>query len=371
MKIAIIYTNYGPHHLARLKTSQMYLQNIGYEVVGIELAREEMIYAWKTEIRELSGKFITLFTDIPLEKIPRFRLIKKLVLTLKSVNPDYLLIAGYSAPGMSVASIWGRVNNKQNILLSVSKEDDFKRNKLIENLKKLLLKNFDAALVAGKPQKRYLVKLGFPPHKIITGNNVIGNKDFNPNKISQLDSLIQRNYFLAVNRFIPKKNIINLIKGYSHYRQLVGHESWDLVLCGDGEQRNLIESTIAELNLREFVHLPGFLQQNEILPYFAHASCFVHASIQEQWGLVVNEAMAASLPVIVSNACGCFEDLVVEGVNGFGFDPTNQKQLAELMHKVSSPDFDLKAMAQKSYRHIQQFSPEKFAKNIEKVIMHT
>jgi glycosyltransferase involved in cell wall biosynthesis len=47
----------------------------------------------------------------------------------------------------------------------------------------------------------------------------------------------------------------------------------------------------------------------------------VHASTTEQWGLVVNEAMAAGLPVLVSDRCGCAPDLVEVGVNGFTFDP--------------------------------------------------
>ena len=81
-----------------------------------------------------------------------------------------------------------------------------------------------------------------------------------------------------------------------------------------------------------------------LLPYFAHASCFVHASIQEQWGLVVNEAMAAGLPVMVSNRCGCFDELVVEGKTGFGFDPSKVSELANLMLKVGSSDFDINTM---------------------------
>jgi glycosyltransferase involved in cell wall biosynthesis len=48
--------------------------------------------------------------------------------------------------------------------------------------------------------------------------------------------------------------------------------------------------------------------------------------------------MAAGLPVLVSNHCGCFEDLVIEGVNGFGFDPENPQQLTELMLKMSSKE---------------------------------
>ena len=135
--------------------------------------------------------------------------------------------------------------------------------------------------------------------------------------------------------------------------------------------RPQIEQQIKELGLQKFIHLPGFLQQEELLPYFAHASCFIHASTQEQWGLVVNEAMAAGLPVIVSNRCGCFEDLVIEGVNGFGFDPTNQQKLTDLMLKMSSGKVDLSVMGEASLQHIQKYSPDYFAQGLMKALEYS
>jgi 1,2-diacylglycerol 3-alpha-glucosyltransferase len=141
-----------------------------------------------------------------------------------------------------------------------------------------------------------------------------------------------------------------------------------LIICGDGTLRPQIEQQVRELNLQDSIHLPGFLQENELLPYFAHASCFVHASTQEQWGLVVNEAMAAALPVLVSNCCGCYEDLIIEGVNGFGFDPHNSQQLTELMLKMSSGEIDLAVIGQATLEHIQNFSPEHFAQGLKQAI---
>lgn len=141
-----------------------------------------------------------------------------------------------------------------------------------------------------------------------------------------------------------------------------------MVLCGDGQLRPQIEKYITQLALEDTIHLPGFLQQDELLPYFAHASCFIHASIQEQWGLVVNEAMAAGLPVLVSNRCGCFEDLITEGVNGFGFNPENSQQLTNLMLKMSSQEVNLKAMGEASIEHIQKFSPDYFAQSLMQAV---
>jgi glycosyltransferase involved in cell wall biosynthesis len=74
--------------------------------------------------------------------------------------------------------------------------------------------------------------------------------------------------------------------------------------------------------------------------------------------------MAAGLPVLVSNRCGCYEDLIIEGVNGFGFDPENVQQLTDLLLKISSEKIDLQTMGNAALEHIQKFSPDYFAQGL-------
>ncbi|NEO68919.1 glycosyltransferase family 4 protein [Moorena sp. SIO3H5] len=370
MLIAILFINYGPYHFSRLAASQKKFHHFNCNVVGIELSRYETIYPWKTKIDNWNDKFISIISDQPREKVKTTVLINKLSLVLSQINPDVIAIAGYADIGMLYAFLWSILHQKPTILLSETKEDDAHRSWWRENFKRWFLKGYKTALVGGKPQKRYLIKLGMNPKSIFTGCDVVGNDDFNPNKIKSLPVPHQKPYFLAINRFVPKKNLSTLISSYGNYRQTAGVNAWDLVLCGDGELRVEIEQQIAELNLQDSVHLPGFLQQDELLPYFAHAKSFIHASIQEQWGLVVNEAMAAGLPVLVSNRCGCFEDLIIEGVNGFGFDPENPEQLTELMVKMSSDDINLEKMSQASLEHIQKFSPDYFAEGLMQAVQY-
>jgi glycosyltransferase involved in cell wall biosynthesis len=366
--IAILFTNYGPYHLARLRSFQEHCSKIGWEVVGIELAREEVEYAWKASLKGLTVKVFSAIEDQPLEQVKFSRLLRQLYAVLSQVKPESLVIAGYARPAMLAALLWSLWNQKPAILVSATKQDDAPRFWWSESIKRWLLKLYKAALVGGQPHKRYLIKLGMPADAIFLGYDVVGNESYHPNKIRSLPAPLPKPYFLTINRFVPKKNLLFLISSYAAYRQTAGTQAWDLVLCGDGQLRPQIEQHIAQLGLQDTVHLPGFLQQDELLPYFAHASCFIHASIQEQWGLVVNEAMAAGLPVLVSNCCGCFEDLVIEGVNGFGFDPENSQQLTNLMLKVSSSNIDLTTMGQAALAHIQKFSPDYFAEGLMQAV---
>jgi 1,2-diacylglycerol 3-alpha-glucosyltransferase len=358
--------SYGPYHFARLNETHRQFQKIGWSICGLELARSEADYAWKTDVKQAECSFVSV-TQNHLQDLKLTELIPALYKALDQINPDVVAIMGYFHPAMLATIAWSRWHRKRTVLLSATKEDDAPRQVWQEQLKRVLMTQYQSALVGGKPQKRYLTKLGMSDESVFTGYNVVGNDVFHPDRLRSLPAPLDVPFFLSINRFIQKKNIPNLLDAYAAYAQQ-SETVWDLVLCGDGELRSQIEQQIDALGLRNRVHLPGFLQQNELLPYFAHANCFIHASTQEQWGLVVNEAMAAGLPVLVSNRCGCFEDLVIQGVNGWGFDPDNVGQMQELMSKMSSDVNHTKTMGEAALAHIQNFSPSYFAQGLHQAV---
>ena len=205
----------------------------------------------------------------------------------------------------------------------------------------------------------YLAQLRFSRARIFTGYDVVDNGHFvrenaeklklrnaemGAGEISAFQRFSVSAFFLASARFIEKKNLPMLLRAYAEYRDAAGADAWKLVLLGDGPLKPDLCSLISDLSLHDSVLLPGFKQYDELPEFYARASAFVHASTTEQWGLVVNEACAAGLPVIVSNRCGCVPELVREGVNGFTFDPMNQDALAACLLEVASlPDEERQA----------------------------
>src|SRR5262245_32683656 len=148
-------------------------------------------------------------------------------------------------------------------------------------------------------------------------------------------------------------------------KEIAANVPWDLVILGDGPLRNTLNSTVSTLNLHEHVHLPGFKLYDELPVYYALANAFVHASTSEQWGLVVNEAIASGLPVIVSNRCGCAPELV--NGNGFTFDPFEEQELVErLLQMASLSDDERKSLSYASYRISRNFAPERFGEGLER-----
>jgi glycosyltransferase involved in cell wall biosynthesis len=244
------------------------------------------------------------------------------------------------------------------------------RNPFREVLKKRLIKLFQSALVAGRCHADYLADLGFPRDNIVTGYDVIDNRHYasgadnareDAAAVRRKHGLPER-YIFCCSRLVQKKNLFFLLKAFDRYRRST-NDAWDLVIVGEGPLRDAIASRISELGLASHVHLLGRKSYDELPDLYGLARAFVLPSLNDEWGLVVNEAMAAGLPVLVSKGAGCHEDLVEEGVNGYVFDPSNTAQLEGLLLKLSTAA-NCEAMGCASRRIISQWDLDLFASGL-------
>jgi 1,2-diacylglycerol 3-alpha-glucosyltransferase len=89
-----------------------------------------------------------------------------------------------------------------------------------------------------------------------------------------------------------------------------------LVILGDGPERTAVENAIQLCGVEPVVHLPGFRGYEHIPAFYGLSEAFVHVSASEQWGLVINEAMASGVPVIASRPCGAARTVIQDGVSG-------------------------------------------------------
>jgi 1,2-diacylglycerol 3-alpha-glucosyltransferase len=376
MRIAIIFINILPYHAARLNTLAC-MKKEGMEIYGIEISENQFDHKTGNKVFERQYNHITIFSENFLttaeEQLSNIVSIS-LVFLLNKLKPDIIAIPGYSFNFLRVVLRWAKKNGKTAILMSDSKEDDYPRTWWKEKIKGLIVKRFDSAIVGGTIHKDYLIKLGFPSKKIVLGYDVIDNKYYQKasdearrNKDYYKDKYkLPDKYFIAIKRFVPEKNIFFLLDAYKRYSRSISNP-WNLVICGNGPLENDIREYIHKKNING-VYLPGFVSIKILPIYLGLSSCLVHASKIEQWGLVVNEAMASGLPVLVSKICGCAFNLVKEGINGFMFDPNDGDQLTSLMLKISSGNIDINKMGKASTQIIAEWTPVLFGRNFMKAV---
>jgi len=370
-RVAIIFNRFGPYHHARLNAAGKRLS-----VWGIEACASEDVYAWtKVEGAQAFTRITLTERDLGTRQWRR-ELRHKMWQALDKIKPAVVAIPGWIYADALSALAWCLHTGTPVTVMTESTVWDEPRKAWKEWIKSRLVKLCSAGLAGGTPHAEYLTMLGLSEDQIFLGYDIVDNEYFSAraaeakNKEAEVRKKFQlpEKFFLASARFIEKKNLFRLLDAYASYRKSVKvegkSEAWSLVLLGDGELKKEIVSHIASLGLGDHVILPGFKQYEELPAYFALAGAFIHPSTTEQWGLVVNEAMACGLPVVVSNRCGCAQDLVREGVNGFTFDPQDVETLAGLMRKMAGPDFPLAAFGAESRRLIAAWGPEQFANGI-------
>ncbi|MEO1996846.1 MAG: glycosyltransferase family 4 protein [Planctomycetaceae bacterium] len=370
MNVCIIFYNLGGYHLSRLAAARLSCEQRGWRLTAIEITRSTTEHPWGT--LDLPAYVTTLVDQQPGDR-PNLPDLKLLDAALNKLAPDAVAVPGWGHNFARRALLWCRANDRAAVLMCESKRDDAPRNWLKELWKKWrYVRRFDAALVGGQKHADYLVQLGMKPDQIFYRYDVV-DTDFLVAEVDRLRrsapakrplAVGDRPYILSVNRFIDRKNLLTLIDAFCQAIQADGHD-WDLVLLGAGTQESTLRNRVQELGLSDRIHFPGFCSYSDIVKWYAFAEIFVHPAMAEQWGLVVNEAMAAELPIVLSNACGCHPDLLEEGQNGFSFSPDDTSTLMTHLQQLMDDESGRKRMGQRSRKIVvDQFSPAEFGNGL-------
>ena len=362
--VALIHTQFGPYHFARARAlMQIYPESVRL----IQLASHEVQRQW---IVDADTPDVTTVAEGTLETLVPKMIATKLVECLTEIAPSVIVIAGYSHPAMRAATGWVRRQGVATVLLSDSQHLDRLRNPIKEGLKGFWIRrNFDAAFVAGASASFYLSNLGFPYNRIWRGYDVVNNTYFAQaaEAASNLGEEIRKklglpeHYFLYVGRFSSEKNLLRLLEAYQVYLQHTEQEVWSLVLVGSGPQEAKLKAKANQLGLKDIFWIE-FKQLDELPVYYSLATALILPSVSEPWGLVVNEAMACGLPVLISDRCGCVPDLVFPGINGYIFNSLSVEGIAAAMLSMNSKsDQQCEKMRQASKRIIANYTPEIWA----------
>jgi glycosyltransferase involved in cell wall biosynthesis len=281
-------------------------------------------------------------------------------------RPDVVNLTGYYDPATWVLMAYCRLRGIRLILSNESTEADGPRSRLKETFKRVLIRQFQGFFTFGTRSAEYLIRLGATPSLIFSRRNAVDNarllqvyETALPQRVAELHRLgLKSCNFIFVGRLIPVKNLSRLLKAFAQARQsaLRGRD-WGLILLGDGVQKAELQAQAGE----GVAFLPG-VPWHEVPTRLALADVFVLPSTLEPWGLVVNEAMACGLPVLVSERCGCAVDLVRDGENGFIIDPYDDDQLCSRLRQFM--DFlptDRQRFGERSRELIRTYTPERVA----------
>jgi 1,2-diacylglycerol 3-alpha-glucosyltransferase len=374
-RMVFIHPNLAHYHFPRLQALGEVIQSGGGALYNIELASRTQAYQWVVTEKPVNFVNYTLFPGQTLEHIPSNKLWAALKHRLEAIKPDIAFLYGYSLGVLRQAKAWCDQNQVATVLISDSNDFDKQRNQIFERIKSLFVAHYGAAFVGGTSSSCYLQTLGIPQERIVAGYDVIDNAFFSrraeENK-RDLNAIRQKwflpeTYFLVVTRLIAEKNLARLFAAYQEYALQLEDtfEPWHVVICGSGPEEQKLRRLLLDfpLSLSDRILFYGYIRQPDLADFFSAATCLVLPSISETWGLVVNEALASGLPVLVTNRAGCARDLVQENQNGWTFDPYNVHELADLLARMTRLEADARMeMGQCSLQLVADWDLDRFAR---------
>jgi len=297
---------------------------------------------------------------------------------LKDARPNVILCGGYNYIASWQALVWSRVHGIPFLLWSESNLQDLRRGyALVEMLKDEFLRQCSGFVVPGQSATEYLRARKVKEASIFTAPNAVDNDlfaaaaaDTRQNAHARRAELgLPSRYFLYLGRLVPEKGVFDLLAAYAKLDERT-REQIGLVYVGDGVSRRQLEEHATSIS-PGMIRFAGFVQRNPLATYYALAEMLILPTYSDTWGLVVNEAMACGLPVLVSRVAGCAADLVSENWNGLLISPGDVPALSTAMETLAGNSGLCTSMGANSAQLISRYSPAAWALGISRAIETT
>ena len=241
----------------------------------------------------------------------------RLLALLRSQPFDAIVVDGWESPAYMAAAWFARRRGWRLVVLSRSilKSRRFQGGPVAAARRRFML-SADAVITGGRDSTEATLSLGVDPSRIIESLNAVDSEWFRTTteemRRDELADAGLGRHFLFVGRLIALKNVSSLIEAFG-----LMHEPEDqLSIVGSGPLRAQLEKQVRDIGISESVAFLGSLEGLPLAHSYAAAHVLVLPSTNEIWGLVVNEALASGLQVVVSEACGISAELhEVEGVS--------------------------------------------------------
>ena len=284
---------------------------------------------------------------------------------LNKVSPEVIICGGYNYAASWESLLWARRHRVPFVLWSESNGHDTRGGRAwVESLKTYFLRHCDRFVVPGKASFEYLKTLGSPAESILTAPNAVDNSLF----AAQAENTrlhapefreklgLPFRFILFVGRLVPEKGVFDLLDAYAKLESSLRSEV-GLVFAGDGASKEELTQRAKRIGPGA-VYFPGFVQREDLAGLYALAETLVLPTHSDPWGLVVNEAIACGLPIIVSSVAGCSGDLVEDGWNGYVVPPRDAEKLSVAIDSlVRQPELE-QQMSTRSSERIRNHSPE-------------
>jgi glycosyltransferase involved in cell wall biosynthesis len=275
---------------------------------------------------------------------------------LRRFRPDVVIVGGWNQPACWLAALYTRLRRIPLVVwVESTGRDERSGSPLLERLKRAIVGAAAGFLVPGTAAGEYVRALGgervaVAPNAVELGifRDRVDRLRADRAEIREADGL-DGCVFLCVSRLSREKGVDVLVRAMTDVPAT-------LVVIGDGPDAELVKS-LAGPNVR----LLGRRERDDLPHWYAAADAFVLPSRSETWGIVLNEAAAAGLPLIASEASGASWDLIVEEENGYRVPAEDEDALIAVLSRVAADPAWRTQAAARSRERAEPYTAEAWA----------
>lgn len=265
--------------------------------------------------------------------------------TLREIAPELVFAMEYN-PTILRAVHWCR---KRKIPFISWTDGTLNSEKNIGKVQRLsrsyIVKRAAAFIASSTASKEAQIAYGAAPEKCFLSYLTVDIQKY----LAKKDSY-QARQLIYVGSLIQRKGLDLLLPALAQTS-----EDIRLVIVGEGQEKPLLEQQIEKLNLTERVEFKGYVEGEALRRLYMESDAFILPTREDCFGLVLLEAMCASLPVISSKYADGARDLIEEGKNGYIVDPEDTDAFAKTIERIFS-EGRLAEMGSYSYQKAQEFS---------------
>lgn len=246
---------------------------------------------------------------------------------LKEHQITHVVIMGWYLKSF-IQALWYCKKNKIKVAVrgdsQINPDEKWYKSLLKKMTYPLLLRLYTKILYVGERNKQYLLRYGAKNNQLIFSPHAIDQEFWNTNKVEH-KSNNTKTIFCWAAKFTNKKRPWEIIEAFNEVTKL--NTNTELWMIGTGE---LLEKSKVLAKDNANIKFLGFKNQTELRTIINEVNCIVLTSdYGETWGLIINEGFGLLKPAIVSQACGCSDDLIINNVTGFNYPMGNTIKLKE------------------------------------------
>ena len=229
----------------------------------------------------------------------------------------------------------------------------------------------DAACVNGRLTREYLNEFGIPDDRITAGfmaseSNVAAKAGLlSPTEIqaTRKQYVLKGRVFLFVGRLVEPKGVFQMLDAWKSFSATIENSEATLALVGEGELHQALQKQCDANNLTN-VNVIGRIPYDQIHHIYAASDVLLMPTLEDNWSLVVAEAMSCGLPVINSKYNGCWPELTLDGKTGWVFDPLDPEGFVSTLRTSYDAREQFEAMGKQCRDVVSQYTPESAARAI-------